>query len=57
MATNGTSAQGAPALGDLVVVHSYATSRDQIDPALMTPEERAALPPVRWRLILGRRAS
>ena len=37
-------------LRDLVVVHSYATSRDQIDPALMTPVERAALPPVRWRL-------
>jgi len=31
-------------------VHSYANSRDQIDPQLMTPEERAALPPVRWRL-------
>jgi alpha-ketoglutarate-dependent 2,4-dichlorophenoxyacetate dioxygenase len=38
-------------LRDLVVVHSYATSRDQIDPALMTPVERAALPPVRRRLI------
>jgi alpha-ketoglutarate-dependent 2,4-dichlorophenoxyacetate dioxygenase len=38
-------------LRDLVVVHSYATSRDQIDPALMTSVERAALPPVRWRLI------
>ena len=38
-------------LRDLVVVHSYATSRDQIDPALMTPVERAALPAVRWRLI------
>jgi alpha-ketoglutarate-dependent 2,4-dichlorophenoxyacetate dioxygenase len=37
-------------LRDLVVLHSYATSRDQIDPALMTPVERAALPPVRWRL-------
>jgi len=37
-------------LRDLVVVHSYANSRDQIDPALMTAEERAALPPVRWRL-------
>jgi alpha-ketoglutarate-dependent 2,4-dichlorophenoxyacetate dioxygenase len=37
-------------LRDLVVVHSYATSRDQIDPALMTSVERAALPPVRWRL-------
>jgi alpha-ketoglutarate-dependent 2,4-dichlorophenoxyacetate dioxygenase len=38
-------------LRNLVAVHSYATSRDQIDPALMTPVERAALPPVRWRLI------
>jgi alpha-ketoglutarate-dependent 2,4-dichlorophenoxyacetate dioxygenase len=38
-------------LRHLVAVHSYATSRDQIDPALMTPVERAALPPVRWRLI------
>ena len=38
-------------LRDLVAVHSYANSRDQIDPALMTPEERAALPPVRWRLV------
>ncbi len=38
-------------LRDLVATHSYANSRDQIDPALMTPEERAALPPVRWRLI------
>jgi len=37
-------------LRDLIVVHSYANSRDQIDPQLMTPEERAALPPVRWRL-------
>ena len=38
-------------LRSLVVVHSYATSRDQIDPALMTQVERAALPAVRWRLI------
>jgi alpha-ketoglutarate-dependent 2,4-dichlorophenoxyacetate dioxygenase len=38
------------ALRDLIVVHSYANSRDQIDPQLMTPEERAALPPVRWRM-------
>ncbi len=38
-------------LRNLVVAHSYATSRDQIDPALMTPVERAALPPIRWRLI------
>jgi alpha-ketoglutarate-dependent 2,4-dichlorophenoxyacetate dioxygenase len=37
-------------LRDLVVVHSYANSRDRIDPNLMTLEERAALPPVRWRM-------
>jgi alpha-ketoglutarate-dependent 2,4-dichlorophenoxyacetate dioxygenase len=39
------------ALRDLVAVHSYAKSRDQIDPKLMTPEERAVLPPVRWRMV------
>jgi len=38
-------------LRNLIVVHSYANSRDQIDPQLMTPAERAALPPVRWRII------
>jgi alpha-ketoglutarate-dependent 2,4-dichlorophenoxyacetate dioxygenase len=37
-------------LRDAVVSHSYANSRDQIDPAMLTPEERAALPPVRWRM-------
>ena len=37
-------------LRDAVVTHSYANSRDQIDPAMLTPEERAALPPVRWRM-------
>ena len=37
-------------LRDLVAAHSYANSRDQIHPALMTPEERAAPPSVRWRL-------
>ena len=37
-------------LRDAVVTHSYANSRDQIDPNLLSPEERAALPPVRWRL-------
>lgn len=35
---------------DLIVTHSYANSRDQIDPNLMGPEERAAMPPVRWRM-------
>jgi alpha-ketoglutarate-dependent 2,4-dichlorophenoxyacetate dioxygenase len=48
-------------LQDRIVTHSYANSRDQIHPELMTPEERAALPPVRWRMswrnpVLGRRA-
>jgi alpha-ketoglutarate-dependent 2,4-dichlorophenoxyacetate dioxygenase len=33
-----------------IVTHAYAHSRDQIDPELMTREERAALPPVRWRM-------
>jgi alpha-ketoglutarate-dependent 2,4-dichlorophenoxyacetate dioxygenase len=37
-------------LRDLVVRHSYAASRDQIDPQLMTPAERDELPPVRWRM-------
>lgn len=35
---------------DLELIHSYATSRDQIDPGMMSAEERRALPPVRWRL-------
>jgi alpha-ketoglutarate-dependent 2,4-dichlorophenoxyacetate dioxygenase len=37
-------------LRDAVVTHAYANSRDQIDPGLMTPEERAVVPPVRWRM-------
>jgi alpha-ketoglutarate-dependent 2,4-dichlorophenoxyacetate dioxygenase len=37
-------------LRDLIVRHSYAASRDQIDPGLMTPAERNELPPVRWRV-------
>jgi alpha-ketoglutarate-dependent 2,4-dichlorophenoxyacetate dioxygenase len=37
-------------LRDAVATHSYANSRDQIDPALATPAEREALPPVRWRM-------
>jgi alpha-ketoglutarate-dependent 2,4-dichlorophenoxyacetate dioxygenase len=37
-------------LRDALVWHSYAASRDQIDPNLMNAAERAALPPVRWRL-------
>lgn len=38
------------AIGDLEVLHSYATSRDKIDPLMMSAEERAALPPQRWRM-------
>jgi alpha-ketoglutarate-dependent 2,4-dichlorophenoxyacetate dioxygenase len=37
-------------LQDLIVRHSYAASRDQIDPQLMTRAERDELPPVRWRM-------
>jgi len=37
-------------LRDAVVTHSYAQSRDQIDPSLMTEPERAALPPAMWRM-------
>jgi alpha-ketoglutarate-dependent 2,4-dichlorophenoxyacetate dioxygenase len=37
-------------LRDAIVSHAYANSRDQIDPGIMTPAERAAVPPVRWRM-------
>lgn len=37
-------------LRDAVATHSFANSRDQIDPRLMRPAEREALPPVRWRM-------
>jgi alpha-ketoglutarate-dependent 2,4-dichlorophenoxyacetate dioxygenase len=37
-------------LRDAIVSHSYANSRDQIDPGLMTSAERAVVPPVRWRM-------
>src|SRR5208282_4771063 len=37
-------------LRDAIVTHAYANSRDRIDPDLMTPAERAAVPPVRWRM-------
>src|SRR5690606_20107940 len=30
-----------------IAIHSYATSRNQIDPSMMTEAEHAALPPVR----------
>lgn len=38
-------------LTDKVAVHSYATSRDQIDPGMMGSDERQALPAVRRPLI------
>ncbi|HKX09530.1 MAG TPA: TauD/TfdA family dioxygenase [Stellaceae bacterium] len=37
-------------LSNAVVWHSYANSRDQIDPELMTAAERAVLPSVRWHM-------
>jgi len=37
-------------LKNLIVTHSYHYSRDQIDPALMTREQRDAMPPVQWRM-------
>jgi alpha-ketoglutarate-dependent 2,4-dichlorophenoxyacetate dioxygenase len=37
-------------LRDAVATHSYAHSRDQIDPTLMTDPEREALPPANWRM-------
>ncbi len=37
-------------LRDAIVTRAYANSRDQIDPGLMTPAERAVVPPVRWRM-------
>ena len=36
---------------NLSAVHSYAASRDKIDPDLMNDQERAALPPVVHRLV------
>ena len=42
------SSERKAAAGDLEVLHSYATSRDKIDPGMMSAEERAALPPQRW---------
>jgi alpha-ketoglutarate-dependent 2,4-dichlorophenoxyacetate dioxygenase len=48
-------------LRDAVATHSWANSRNQIDPGMVTPEEHATLPPVRWRMswrnpVNGRRA-
>jgi alpha-ketoglutarate-dependent 2,4-dichlorophenoxyacetate dioxygenase len=37
-------------LKNLIVTHSYHYSRDQIDPQLMTAEQRSAMPPVKWRM-------
>jgi alpha-ketoglutarate-dependent 2,4-dichlorophenoxyacetate dioxygenase len=37
-------------LKSLIVSHSYHYSRDQIDPTLMTREQRDAMPPVKWRM-------
>ena len=37
-------------LQDLVAEHSYLYSRRVINAEIVTPEERRALPPVRWRL-------
>jgi alpha-ketoglutarate-dependent 2,4-dichlorophenoxyacetate dioxygenase len=37
-------------LADAFAWHDYGHSRGQISPELMTPAERAALPPVRWRM-------
>jgi alpha-ketoglutarate-dependent 2,4-dichlorophenoxyacetate dioxygenase len=39
-----------PRLRDAIVTHAYTNSRDQIDPGIMTLAERAAMPPVRWRM-------
>ena len=38
-------------LAEMVVEHAYFHSRDQIDPNLMTPEQRAAMPAVEWRMV------
>jgi len=37
-------------LRDAIVTHSYANSRGQIDPTMMTAAEHASLPPMRWRM-------
>jgi alpha-ketoglutarate-dependent 2,4-dichlorophenoxyacetate dioxygenase len=37
-------------LANAVAWHDYGHSRGRISPELMTPAERAALPPVRWRM-------
>ena len=37
-------------LRDLVVEHAYHHSRNRIAPDLMTPEQRAAMPAVEWRI-------
>src|SRR2546428_3976677 len=40
-------------LDDAVAVHSFAYSRGLIAPGLLLPEQEAALPPVRHRLVRG----
>ena len=35
---------------ELIVEHAYFHSRDKIQPDLMTPEQRAAMPAVNWRM-------
>ena len=35
-----------------VVIHDYAYSRSKVDPALVTEEERAAVPPVRQAMVI-----
>ena len=37
-------------LRDAVVTHSYENSRNQVRLDILPPEERALLPPVRWRM-------
>lgn len=39
-------------ISGLVAIHDYAYGRSKIDPDLVTPEERAAVPPVRQALVL-----
>ncbi len=40
------------ALEGLVAIHDFAWSRSRVDPALMSPAERAAHPPVRQAVVL-----
>lgn len=49
-AWNALPAERKEAVGTLEVIHSYATSRDKVDPGVMSAQERAALPPQHWRM-------